>query len=272
MVIDQRSDYLSAVRSGASLMTVPVHFTAALPGWVIDWIAAESDDIDSVRQENERLRSENLILQSRLQRFNAVETENDRLRQLLSAARMAVDDVLLAELINVSLDPFTQEILVNRGTADGVYEGQPVLDPKGVMGQVTRVGLFRSAVSLITDPSQGIPVQIIRNGLRTLVQGAGASDLLHVPFLDRTADVREGDLLVTSGMGGRFPPGYPVARVVDVSIDINAPFLGVKAVPVAELSQGRQVLLVWPGAERQAPPMDSMKLLDTPSARPEDNG
>ncbi|MDH3451780.1 MAG: rod shape-determining protein MreC, partial [Gammaproteobacteria bacterium] len=217
-----------------------------------------------VREAYNRLRTDHIILKSKLQKLEAIEAENQRLNRLLSASRKVGEEVLLAELVEVSLEPFTHKVLVNRGTRDGVYVGQPVIDPDGVIGQVTKATLFTSAVTLLTDQSHAIPAQIRRNGLRVIVYGLGVPDRLAVPYLAQDADVREGDVLVTSGMGGRFPAGYPVARVTRISKDTNEPFLEVSALPVARLDYTKQVLLVWqvpaeaPGAKgtASAPPGD----------------
>ena len=144
---------------------------------------------------------------------------------------------------------YDRTVLVNRGTADGAYVGQPVLGPNGVIGQIIRAGLFRSTVMLITDPSQGIPVQLMRNGLRTIVYGSGQGDLLRAPYLGRTADVRKDDIFITSGLAGRFPAGYPVGRVIKIQRDPNAPFLDVLAQPSASLGSAREVLLIWRGED-----------------------
>ncbi|MDH3690790.1 MAG: rod shape-determining protein MreC, partial [Gammaproteobacteria bacterium] len=182
---------------------------------------------------------------ARLQRLDAVEAENERLRQLLSASSKIAQKVLLAELVEVSLEPFTHKVVLNRGQSDGAYVGQPVIDPNGVVGQVTQATPFTSAVTLITDPGHAIPVQVLRNDLRAIVFGTGVRNQLGVPYLARHADIVEGDVLVTSGMGGRFPSGYPVARVATILRDPNEPFLKITAIPVARLDHAKEVLLIW---------------------------
>jgi len=246
MVADSRTDGLRQIRSFVTVIALPVHLVAAAPALFHRWVTGDLTHWAQFRKQHEELQRRNLILQSRLQRLEALETENDRLRDLISLSQRESEEVLFGEIVGVELDPYTRTVLVNRGNADGVFVGQPVLDPKGVIGQVIRTGLFRSSVALITDPSQGIPVQLARNSLRTILYGVGQGDLLRAPYLGRTADVRKGDLLVTSGMAGRFPVGYPVAKVIEIKRDLNAPFLDVVVEPVAGLASAREVLLVWP--------------------------
>jgi rod shape-determining protein MreC len=254
MILDQQTDTLRRARLAGSVLVMPIHMVAEAPTRFSDWMVERMLGRVDYHDLYVDLRRESLELRVRLAQLESVELENRRLRRLLSASRRATDDVLLAELVEVSLEPFTQQVLINRGAASSVYEGQPVLDPNGVLGQVTRVGVYRSAVSLITDSGQAVPVQVRRNGLRCIVYGTGRSGLLKVPYLDRNADIRRDDILISSGMGGHFPRGYPVARVTDVTVDVNEPFLGVSAVPVAALDYGREVLLVWPGVEDLSAP------------------
>ena len=177
--------------------------------------------------------------------LQALERENEALRHLLDAAEKVQDKVLMAELIEVSLDPYTHKILVDRGLRDGTHIGQPVFDPTGVMGQVTQVMPFTSAVTLITDPGHAIPVQVRRNGLRAVAFGTGNSDRMRISYLSQVADIRVGDVLLSSGLGGRFPTGYPVAKVLSVENDPGEAFLHIEAQPTAKIDRSSQVLLVW---------------------------
>ncbi len=247
MIVDHQSRYLQSVRSALGLLTDPLQDAATLPWRVGAWATRLiRSDIDS-RRDYEHLLSEFLVLRARLQKMEAIEAENSRLSRLLAASEKVGEEVLLAELVQVSMEPFTHKILINRGTREGVYTGQPVIDPNGVVGQVTRTTPTKSAVTLLTDQSHAIPAQVRRNGLRVVVYGLGVQEKLSVPYLAQHADIREGDLLVTSGMGGRFPPGYPVARVGRVLRDANEPFLIVTALPVARLEHATEFLLIWHG-------------------------
>ena len=245
MIIDHRSENLSYFRSAVALAVKPLYEMSALPARLGAWMDRASRSHMDVRDQYDRLRGEQIVLKSRLHKLEALEAENRRLNRLLAASRKVGEEVLLAQLVEVSLDPFTRKVLVNRGVRDGAYSGQPVIDPDGVIGQITHATLFTSSVTLLTDQSHAIPAQIRRNGLRVVVYGLGVPDRLSIPYLAQDADIRDGDILVTSGMGGRFPPGYPVARVTEIVKDPNEPFLGVTGMPVARLDYTRDVLLVW---------------------------
>jgi len=196
-------------------------------------------------EHDRRLHQENLVLRARLQQQEALEAENMRLRDLLGSSFKIGDRVLIAELVSVDLDPYRQQVLVNKGSSSGVFVGQPVLDANAVVGQVIRTTRGTATILLITDTAHALPVQVNRNGLRTIAEGSGFTDRLQLPHLPNNADIRVGDLLVTSGLGGRFPPGYPVARVTEVRSEPGKPFATVIATPSAHLERIREVLLVW---------------------------
>jgi rod shape-determining protein MreC len=205
----------------------------------------------ALRAEIERLRTQQLLLLARLQQFEALEAENERLRKMLGSAARVADRVLAAEVLEVSTEPYTRKLVVNKGSKDGVYVGQPVIDAQGVVGQVTQVAAHQARITLITDPGHAIPVLVNRTGLRAIAFGTGEAERLRVPHLSHEVDIREGDLLVTSGLGGTFPAGYPVAEVIRVIKDPDEAFLDVRARPLALLAMNQRVLLIWPGA-RQA--------------------
>jgi len=245
MLVDHNSNYLSYLRSTLMVVAGPVQRVATWPArfghWSVNWLQAES----SLRHKYQRVVADNNQLRTRLQRFNAIEKENVRLSRLLGVSRKLDEKVQLAELIKVSLEPFTHQVLINRGVLDGAYIGQSVVSKSGVIGQITTTTLKTSAVTLLTDPDHAIPVQVLRTGLRTIVYGEGVDDRVKIPYLPRQADIRIGDILVTSGLGGRFPGGYPVARVNRIVKDPNAPFLLVYARPSANLDYLTEVLLIW---------------------------
>jgi rod shape-determining protein MreC len=247
MVLDHRGGHLEKIRSALAVLATPVHMLAAVPtrlgGAVWDFFTSAH----ALREEIGTLTSERELLHARLQQFEALEAENDRLRKLLGSAQRVATRALAADLIEVSAEPFTRKIILARGSRDGVYVGQPVIDAHGVMGQVTQVAADVARVTLITDPGHAIPVQVNRNGLRALVFGTGASDTLDVPYLTANADIRQGDLLVSSGLGGNFPAGYPVAQVVSIVNDPNESFLEITAKAIAQLNHSRRALLIWPG-------------------------
>jgi len=199
------------------------------------------------------MKAELLIHKRKLQQMASLAAENVRLRQLLNSAEMVKDRVLVAELIGISPDPLTHRVIVNKGLQHGVYLGQPLLDAAGLMGQVVEVSDYTSQVLLITDATHALPVQVNRNGVRAVAEGIGDLYQLKLRHLANTVDVREGDLLVSSGLGQRFPVGYPVAKVVSVVHDPGQPFARVVARPEAQLNRSRHVLLVFSGEHSEAP-------------------
>jgi len=194
--------------------------------------------------ENQKLREEQLLLKTKLLKFAALEQENIRLRGLLDTSFKVGEQVSIAELLSVNLVPYEHIVVVNKGVRFGVHAGQPVFDANGVVGQVLRASPYSAEVMLITDPNHAIPVQVNRNGLRTIALGTGQTDRLALPYLSSNADIQVGDLLVTSGLGGVFPHGYPVATVTDVAPQKTS-FAKVSAAPVAQLDRNRELLLVW---------------------------
>jgi rod shape-determining protein MreC len=244
MGVDHRHEVLEPVRQTLSAAVHPIRLTAQVPLSLLDAASDRMRSRDELAAELERLRRQQLLYEARLQRLDALEVENIRLRELLDSSHDLAHPVLIAELIEIDLDPQRHLIQVNKGTNSNVYAGQPVLDANGVVGQVDEVGPFSARVRLITDPSHGLPVQINRNGLRAIAAGTGQQDRLRITSLTNNADVKEGDLLVTSGLGGRFPQGYPVARIATVTTRPGRPFARVEASPTAALNRIQEVLLV----------------------------
>jgi rod shape-determining protein MreC len=240
---DSRSDTLQPLRSALSLMLTPLVWVATLPRHVAS--AAENlDTRESLQRENRELKEKQLLLEARLQRLDALEAENRRIRELLASAAHIDDEVLIAEIVGVSQDPYRNQIVLNKGTRDAVYRGQALVDAHGILGQIVEVSHLRSKALLITDPDHGIPVEVNRTGMQTIAIGGGEHGL-RVPFLPSNADVRVGDLLVSSALGGRFPAGYPVGTVYEVRHVAGEHFMEAYASPAARLNQGRQALLVW---------------------------
>jgi len=248
MILDHRGHHLEKIRSGLNLLAYPIQLIASVPAYVGGSIGDFFTTRGTLRQDNEKLLAERQILNAKVQQFDALEEENARLRRMLGSAAQVADKVLAAELVEVSSEPFTRKIVVAKGSRDGVYVGQPVIDAHGIMGQVTQVASLVSRVTLITDAGHAIPVLDNRSGLRMLVFGTGDPDTLKVPYLTSASDIKEGDLLVSSGMGGTFPPGYPVAQVSRIVNDPNEAFLAITAKPAAQLNHGKQVMLIWRGA------------------------
>lgn len=258
MTVDHRLHHLETVRSVLSTLVYPVHYAVHLPSEVGRWMDEQWAARSRLLEENRALRKRQVLLEARLLKFAALEAENIRLRELLESSFKVGDRVLIAEILSVDLDPYHHQVLINKGSNHGVYRGQPVLDAKGVMGQTNHVSPFSSTVVMITDPSHAIPVLANRNGLRTIALGTGTTNRLELPHIPNNADIREGDLLVTSGLGGHFPPDYPVGRVSRVARDPGRSFATVMAEPSASLELSRELLLVWP-EDREGGPEPTME-------------
>ncbi|PRY73503.1 rod shape-determining protein MreC [Halomonas ventosae] len=254
MFADTRFTRMEPVRAQLSTLVAPIQWLVSLPSDVLNWASLALSDQRALVDENRRLREQILTLSHRVQRMASLTAENVRLRELLAATRQRDMPYITAELLSLDPDPFTHQMVIDRGRRDGVYVGQPVLDASGLVGQITATSAYSSRVLLLADASHALPVQVNRNGLRFILQGAGSYDALNVTHVPDTADIRAGDLLTTSGLGGRFPPGYPVARVADVVHDPGQPFARVTAAPVAQLQRSRHFLLLFPPAPPAAPP------------------
>jgi rod shape-determining protein MreC len=244
MVVDHRFNHLEVVRSNISLALSPLRYLVSFPAqagsWVSDWFTAHTE----LLQENDTLKAEGRLLNARLQKMQVLLEENTRLRNLLGSSRLVSDEVIVAELLSVDLNPYRQFIEINRGTREGVHNGFAVIDDFGVMGQVVHVNANSATVILISDTEHAIPVQIVRDGTRTVAFGNGSSDVLELRYLPATADIRIGDELVTSGLGGRFPANYPVAVISKINEEVNHGFISVYAKPKARLDSSREVLVI----------------------------
>ena len=242
--LDSRMNYFSPVRSTLSVAVYPIQMLASLPSEISEWTSEFFQDRKELKEKNTQLEAINLSNSVRLQRLQDLQRENMRLRELLGSSFRLHERVKVAEILSIDLDPFSQQLVIDKGSRYGVFMGQPVLDATGVMGQVVHVSQFSSHVVLLTNPSHALPVQINRNGVRAVVTGRGLGKLLHLEHVPHNSDIREGDLLVTSGLGGRFPVGYPVGRVVSVLSKQGQAFANIQVEPAAKLSTSREVLLV----------------------------
>ncbi|AFJ02332.1 Rod shape-determining protein MreC [Methylophaga frappieri] len=245
--LDGRFDFFKPIRSVLATAVYPVQNLAAAPVTFGDWLQDLFQSRDDLRQRITALEAQNLTQSVRLQRLHTLERENLRLRELLGSSFRLQERVQIAELVSVDLDPFYQHVIIDKGGQFGVYEGQPVLDSRGVMGQVAEVSQFSSRVVLLTDPSHSVPVQVVRNGLRAVATGRGLGEPLQLEFLPRNVDIREGDLLVTSGLGERFPVGYPVGKVIAINFPPGKAFAQITVEPAAQLATSRELMLVLPG-------------------------
>ena len=245
LATEHRSSRLDSLRTALSFFVDPLKYLVDLPTVLVDQATDSVSSYQTLKLENERLREEQLIHQTRLLKFAALEKENIRLRALLENSFKLGEQVLVAELLSINMAPYEHIVVVNKGTRFGVHPQQPVLDANGVVGQVFRALPFTSEIMLITDPNHAIPVQVNRNGLLTIAVGSGQLNRLVLPFLPSNADIRPGDLLITSGLGGTFPQGYPVAVVDEFTSQPNKAFATITATPKALLDRNRELMIVW---------------------------
>jgi len=245
VVADARFDKLSPVRSVIATGLAPIYWLGNAPSQLNDWVSGLFVSKDNLLKDNEDLKARLLILERRALKYAALVSENNELRRLMNSSELLDDRVIVGEVVSVSPDPFSHEIIINKGQRDGLSVGQAVLDAYGLMGQVVQTSQLTSRVLLVSDSSHAVPVEVVRNGLRAILLGIGDADTLDLVHVPDTADIREGDLLVSSGLGGRFPRGYPVAEVTRITKESGEPFVSIEAKPKAELNQSRLVLVVF---------------------------
>jgi len=254
MYLDQRQHYIDQVRYVLQAAAYPIQLAVNSPPAAWAWLRETFATRQALETENARLRATERELQLRSMRYEALERENGELRGLATALPPVADRWLPAEIVSIQLNSLRQRLLVDRGALNGVFKGQAVLDEHGLIGQTTHVGPWSAEVILITDPEHAVPVRIERTGLRTIAVGAADTTSLALPYLPANADVQRGDLLVTSGLGGVFPEGYPVARVTEVHRDAVQPLAQVRAAPLARVDTDTEVMLVWFRADHPAAP------------------
>ena len=245
MYFDNRNNHLDTVRTSIGTVMYPLQVIVDAPSRLWNWIGDSTTSRNDLELELGRLKGERLLTNARLQKLNALEAENTRLRALLEARTKVRDQVRVAEIMSVDANPFDHSLVIDVGTQDGVFDGQALVGADGVVGQVIRAGLMTSQAMLISDTDHALPVEVNRNGLRTIVVGTGTIDSLSLPFIVNNADIRVGDLLVTSGLGGAFPSGYPVAIVDSVTRIPQEPYADVTARPAASLGEVREVMLIF---------------------------
>lgn len=250
MTIDHRQNYLNDVRKGMAVLLSPLIYVVDAPFTLVRWLDNSFEGRTNLQLENKQLHTQNLLLQTQQLKLDALNAENQRLRLLLESSTGVGEKVLIAGLLAADLQFYSRRLTLDKGKQHGVYSGQPVLNAHGVVGQIVEVGLYSSIAMLITDSNHAVPVQVLRNGLRALVEGRGASNRLALPYLPVSADVQVDDLLVTSGLGGVFPHNYPVAIIKSVERNPGQTFMSISAEPLALLDSEREVLLIWPAQKR----------------------
>jgi rod shape-determining protein MreC len=246
MVLDYKQQHLDRLRDGLSLAVLPIQYAVAIPQGIYRGISLRTASRQGLITQNERLKDEVLQLEQQLQKLLALEAENNRLKSLLKTSARPGDKIAMVEIMRVAMDPHSHKAVINRGYADNVFEGQPIIDSAGILGQVIRVGPKTSTVLLLTDKQHAIPVQSQRSGARALAVGSGDYNVLQLNHVTATSDFKIGDKLISSGLGLRFPKGYPVGEVIDVQIDTGEQFAVVKAKPYAQADSVNELLLIWP--------------------------
>jgi rod shape-determining protein MreC len=254
LYFDHRENHLDGIRRTIGTAVYPLRLAVDAPVRLWEWLGTSTTSRNDLELELGRLKAERLLTNARLQRLTALEAENARLRSLLDARARVRDEVRVAEILAVDSNPYEHNLVIGIGSRDGVYDGQAIVDANGVLGQVIETDVMTAQAILISDADHALPVEVNRNGLRTIARGTGEFDRLELPFLPNNADIRAGDLLVTSGLGGAFPAGYPVAVVNSVTRIPQQPFADVTATPSAALDQVREVMLIW----SQAPPAEEV--------------
>ena len=266
MVADTRYDQLGRLREALSSVAYPLQRAVDFPFRAWDRLTGSFADRARLREENLELTARLRLANLQLQRFAALEDENRRLRDMRESSAGVAERVLVASILNVELDPFRHRVMVDKGSVHGVFKGQAVLDAEGIFGQVAKVHARSAEVILISDAEHAIPVQSNRSGLRSIAVGTGDSDRLSLPFVTVESDLKAGDLLISTGMGGVFPSGYPVAEVTRVERDPAATFAVVDARPTARLDRDRDVLLVWFETPQDAGPAEAEPAAGTGAA------
>ena len=269
MFADHKYEQMSIVRSKLALLVTPIQWVVTVPGQVYNWGATISLSHAEMRDEIATLRARSLVMERKVQQVVSLSAENTRLRELLNASARIQAKVLAAEIIGVDPDPFSHQVIINKGTKDGIYVGQPVLDAHGLMGQVIEANLLYCRVLLVADGNHAIPVQVSRNGVRAIAIGSGNLDKLQLVYVPDTADIQVGDLLESSGLGQRFPTGYPVGVVVSVEHDPGQQFAIVTAKPSAQLDRSRHVLMVFNQPSEEDEPTVDDEASELESSSPE---
>ena len=244
LVIDARFRYVEGLRGWLALAAYPLQRAALAPFEIGERVAGYFSTQARLVSENERLRAKALEYSQDAQRFQALQAETGELRRIINAGERLDLKTIPAEVLYASRDPYAHKIFIDRGQVQDIKPGSPVADEAGVIGQVTRVHPFVSEVTLLTNPDQAVPVQVVRNGLRAIAFGGGASGMLELRFTAANAEVQNGDQLVTSGIDGTYPSGLPVATVVHIERDADHTFARVLCRPAAGVDRGRYVLVI----------------------------
>jgi rod shape-determining protein MreC len=245
LLLAHQTNQLKGLKDSLSFIVHPVLVAVDLPRNIYDWLTLNSSSTSELLKKNRTLSSELLLLNAKLQKFDALEKENTRLHSLLESSFKLGEQFISASLIGVNQNPNTQHVVIDKGSRFNLYAGQTALNEEGVIGQIINVHPLTSSIMLITDPNHAIPIEINRTGLRSIASGNGVQNTLTLPYLPHNADVKIGDLLTTSGLGGVFPKGYPVATITKLTPLTGEAFMYAEATTVAKIESIRDILLVW---------------------------
>jgi rod shape-determining protein MreC len=262
MIFDHHNKQTGSIRQSLSVLTYPLQYMIHAPVEASHWLVKNLFERSVLIAENDALKETITLLKAQQLKLDALNQENARLRALFDSAQKIQERILITELLRVEMDPYQHQVVINKGRNDEIYSGQALIDSTGVVGQVVHTSFSSANVMLITDPSHAIPVQINRNNLRTIAVGSGHSDRLNLPYLPQNSDVKMGDLLTTSGLGGVFPEGYPVGIVTNISQSNSQPFPIITAKPLANLESSRELLLVWKNDPEDDVPSKSITEFD----------
>jgi len=248
MVADHRWHHLDKFRHTLSNLIYPLKYVINIPAEILESTNQSLTSHEQLVKENEQLKLDQLLYQARLQKMDTLDLENQRLRKLLGTPKKTSERVLIAEIFSVDQDPYKRLISINKDRDDGAYIGQAIIDANGIMGQIIHVEAHASTVMLISDSNHAVPIQINRTGLRGTVFGTGDSSMLSLRFIPHNAEIKIGDVVSSSGLGGRFPPNYPVGVISKISRPAGETFADIEITPSAKLEQSREVLMLWHNA------------------------
>ncbi len=251
MLADSRLDAFSSVRHMLNSIVAPIQYAADLPRTMFDGLYERLNSRQQLIENNASLKREVLLLKSDLGLLWQYQEENERLRKLLGSPFIRDERKVVTEVMAIDSSPYRHQVVIDKGTTDGVYVGQPVINENGIVGQVTLVAAHNARVLLLIDANNSIPVQVVRNDIRVIASGSGDLDTIFLEHIPLSTDIQEGDLLVTSGLGGLYPEGYPVGYVSSVENDNSLQFAKIEAQPLVKFERLRYLLLIWPNKDRQ---------------------
>ncbi|MGQ8366059.1 rod shape-determining protein MreC [Glaciecola sp. 1036] len=262
MIIDTKVDSVKTLRTYMTSLVSPIQYIADLPGELLNWSANRFSSREQLLEENQKLTRQIALLNGEVQMLTTLQQENDELRRLLGAPVRIETRKMIAELMSIDNNPYSHQIVINKGTLDGVFVGQAVLDNTGIVGQIIEVGTTNSRVLLISDTSHAIPVRVSRNNVRLIAVGTGDLISLRLQHVPHSTDLEVGDLLVSSGLGQIFPEGYPVGVIETIVSDESQPFAEVIVKPTAYLNRLKFLLLLWPAEEAPEEATSALDILE----------